>query len=105
MREDEFTKKCSELGVALKCPCGHIFSQIISYEGVESTDQKQMGTERAHVWREETICPQCSKEMPIELQVYEYPEGILEVAFFYDTECAVLNKTELSKQIGIDIDK
>ncbi len=102
--EKEFDKNV-ELTVDLKCSKGHQFSETICYGGVVSSNKREMSTEYMHVWNNEDIrCPKCGEEITVELEVWEYPVGMLNFASFQNSDCEVLNKKELSKIIGIDIE-
>lgn len=69
----------------LKCGCGKKFSNYIYYNGIVASEEREMGDEIVHVWNDSFSCPECKKELDVELTVWEYPEGMLNHADFSDS--------------------
>ena len=101
--EEIFSNSVPDLEIEAKCDCGHEFSESIFYEGIVSSDERAMGDELLHVWNNSFKCPECNKEITVELSVWEYPEGLLNAADFSESDCEVLNKEQISTKIRIDI--
>ncbi len=72
--------------VIVKCAhCGEVFtvdSDEFFYDWeAQGFSEREMGMEIEHTSHELVFCPQCDKDIEIELSVWEYPEGQ------YETEC------------------
>ena len=67
-------------GLQVKCKkCGATFEMEIEME-CTSTDDRNMGTEYGYEGVFDGECPKCGAEVLAHLEVYEYPEGILNYA-------------------------
>lgn len=103
--EDEFDKNCSKLDVEIKCSNGHKFTETIFYEGVVAVEERNMGKEITHTWKnEEIVCPECGEELTVQLDFWEYPEGWVNHASFDMSDCKVLNQNEVFEKIGIKME-
>jgi hypothetical protein len=105
--EEYFSNTLSDIDIEIECPNGHRISDSIYYEGIVEKNDRQMGAEIHHVWKNEEItCPKCNEEMTVELGVWEYPEGMLNHADFDDSDknISILNKKSISERVGIDIE-
>lgn len=84
--EEYFTAKEEAKVYTVKCKkCYSVFELEINYNGTTDRYQREMGVELTHEWTGEEECPNCSSEVSLTYQLYEYPEGAENDE---DTECS-----------------
>jgi predicted nucleic acid-binding protein len=75
--EEYFTEEKIDKTFRVKCQkCEYEFDLEVTYIGVTSTFQREMGAEKYHEWVGEENCPNCGSEISVEHEVYEYPEFV-----------------------------
>ena len=85
-------------GLRVKCKqCGFIFKADIDME-CTSTDERNMGIECGYEGIFDSMCPNCGSETYVYLEVYEYPEGILNYARDLEKGVELMEKPEYVTQ-------
>jgi hypothetical protein len=102
--EDRFNDTMYEIPVLVKCDCGYIINGSIFYEGVVSSDMSRMGLEQMHVWNDEIYCDKCKDTCSIELEIWEYPQYIIDLVQMPNCTCEVLNKEQISRIVGFKVE-
>jgi len=102
--EEIFSRKASQIKIKLRCVSGDVIEDWLTYIGVVSSEERGMGPEFLHIWDGEITCPGGDESNHIELEVWEYPQGSLNLAQMPDCPYDVLNKEEIGRIIGIKID-
>lgn len=61
--------------IALRCEnCGNCFDVELDFDCI-TTDERDMGIEYDYEGIYDGQCPQCGKDIYIQIEAYEYPEG------------------------------
>jgi hypothetical protein len=98
---EKFPEIAPDIRVRLKCDCGKKFSTLIHYNGIVSEEERGMGYELSHLWNKSFSCPNCGKDLNVELTAWEYPLGLFNYANFSGENCKILNKSQIRSKIGL----
>lgn len=70
--------------IKIECNCGHIITIDLDIEEFEweiiETDEREMGIETLYEATFEYECNNCNENLKIALQVWEYPEGFINLS-------------------------
>jgi len=94
------------MGLKIKCnKCGHEFKVNLNKTdfnwSVDSTSEREMGTERCWLSTVTEECPSCNTEFNIEFYVWEYPEGVFNYSSVESDNAKILNELSLEKYIDL----